>query len=386
VSTRQATRRRRRTRQLVSGVGLVVVLTGIWAFRPRARSVESALVTRGDIRIEVVDEGRTRMHDVYVIAAPAAGRVLRIEVEPGDTVKENDRLASMVQGVAAPLDVRRAAESRAAVDAAVARHRAAVAAADLATREAQRIRLLADAKLVAEVARDAADARARTAMASVDAAAAELAQARSTLLVDAATRATHQSTLAIRAPAAGQVLRVWQESESVVSAGAPLLTIGDPRTIEIQADFRSEDAVRMRPDMSAVIEAWGGAPLPARVARIEPAAYTKVSALGIEEQRTKVLLTLLHPPPAALRAHDFRLDARVTLAARHDVLKVPQAALFRSDDKWRAFRIENGRARSITVTIGIGDGDEREVLQGLALGDRVVLYPRPDLLEGARVR
>jgi HlyD family secretion protein len=142
----------------------------------------------------------------------------------------------------------------------------------------------------------------------------------------------------------------------------------------------------MRPDMSAVIEAWGGAPLPARVARIEPAAYTKVSALGIEEQRTKVLLTLLQPPPAALRAHDFRLDARVTLAARHDVLKVPQAALFRSDDKWRAFRIENGRARSITVTVGIGDGDEREVLQGLALGDRVVLYPRPDLLEGARVR
>ena len=362
------------------GAGLVVVLAGIWAFRPRARSVESALLTRGEIRIEVVDEGRTRMHDLYVIAAPAAGRVLRIAVEPGDTVKENKRLASMVQGVAAPLDVRRAAESRAAVDAAAARQRAALAAAEWATRESQRLRRLAEAE------RDAADARARAAMASVEAAAAELAQARSALLVDAATRDTHRDTLAIRAPAAGRVLRVWQESESVVSAGAPLLTIGDPRTIEIVADYRSDDAVRMRPGMPAVIEAWGGPPLAARVARIEPAAYTKVSALGIEEQRTKVLLLLSQPPPDALRAQDFRLDARVTLAARHNLLRIPQAALFRSDDQWRAFRIENGRARSIEVTVGIGDGNDREVLQGLALGDRVVLYPRSDLLDGARVR
>ena len=368
------------------GAGLVVVLAGIWAFRPRARSVESALLTRGEIRIEVVDEGRTRMHDLYVIAAPAAGRVLRIAVEPGDTVKENKRLASMVQGVAAPLDVRRAAESRAAVDAAAARQRAALAAAEWATRESQRLRRLADAKLVAEAERDAADARARAAMASAEAAAAELAQARSALLVDAATRDPHRDTLAIRAPAAGRVLRVWQESESVVSAGAPLLTIGDPRTIEIVADYRSDDAVRMRPGMPAVIEAWGGPPLAARVARIEPAAYTKVSALGIEEQRTKVLLLLSQPPPDALRAQDFRLDARVTLAARHNLLRIPQAALFRSDDQWRAFRIENGRARSIEVTVGIGDGNDREVLQGLALGDRVVLYPRSDLLDGARVR
>jgi HlyD family secretion protein len=182
------------------------------------------------------------------------------------------------------------------------------------------------------------------------------------------------------------VLRVSQESESIVAAGAPLLTIGDPSTLEIVADFRSDDAVRMRAGMPAVIESWGGSPLPARVERIEPAAYTKVSALGIEEQRTKVLLKLMRPPPEALRAQDFRIDARVTLDARRNVLRIPQAALFRSGEKWRAFRIEKGRARSVEVTVGVGDGNEREVLHGLALGDRVVLYPRPDLVDGVRVR
>ena len=386
MPTPESTQRRRRTRRLVIGVLLVLTLTIIWAYWPRARTVDSALVTRGDIRIEIVDEGRTRMHDVYVIAAPAAGRVLRIEVEPGDAVKKNDRVASMVRAAAAPLDARLAAESRAAVTAAAARHRAAVAAAELATRELRRIQRLSESKLIAEAAREEADARARAAIAAADAAAADLARARTALVVDAAEPETGRDTLAIRTPAAGRVLRLSQQSESIVAAGAPLLTIGDPDSIEVVADFRSEDAVRMRAGMAAVIDAWGGAPLPARVERIEPAAYTKISALGIEEQRTKVLLQFVQSPPAALRAQDYRVDARVTVDSRRNIVRVPQSALFRSGEKWRAFRIDRGRARSVEVSVGIGDGHEREVLQGLSLGDRVVLYPRPDLTDGARVR
>lgn len=386
MPTPESAQRRRRTRRLVIAACLILVLAIVWAFRPRVRAVESAVVTRGDILIEIVDEGRTRMHDVYVIGAPAPGRVLRIEVEPGDPVKENDRVASMARAAAAPLDARLAAEMRAAVTAAAARHRAALAAAELANRDSQRLRRLFESKLVAEAARDESVARAQAATAAADAAAAELGQVRSAFVVDAATPSTPNDRLIIKAPAAGRVLRVSQESESIVAAGAPLLTIGDPNTLEIVADFRSDDAVRMRAGMPAVIEAWGGSPLPARVERIEPAAYTKVSALGIEEQRTKVLLKLMRPPPEALRAQDFRIDARVTLDARRNVLRIPQAALFRSGEKWRAFRIEKGRARSVEVTVGVGDGNEREVLHGLALGDRVVLYPRPDLVDGVRVR
>jgi HlyD family secretion protein len=380
----------RRRLLLWGAVAIALVATLAVAFWPRAVEVEVATVDRGAVREEVVDEGRTRMREVYVVAAPAPGRLLRVAVEPGDAVRAGEGVARMARGATGFLDARLEAEARAVLAAATARRGAAAAERELAATEAARMTTLARDRLVAASARDAAAARLRSAEASEEAAAAEERRARGALLAAGVGAEAGAATFAVAAPASGVVLRVAQESEAVVGAGTPLVVIGDPAEIEVVAEFLSQDAVRIAPGARATLENWGGPPVAAVVHRIEPVARTQVSALGIEEQRANVILRFAAPPPAPLRAHDFRVDVRVVVNEVTDAVRVPLGAMSRqpraAGREWSVWRVENGRARAVPVSVGIRDGTHNQILSGLEPGDLVVMFPDPGLIEGGRVR
>ncbi len=371
----------------LAGIAVVLglLLVAVW---PAAVEVEVATVDRGVVRASIVDEGRTRMREVYVISAPVAGRVLRLVVEPGDQVDRGEAVARMTRGVAGFLDPRLDAEASAAVAAAEARLRAATADRELAGLEEQRATKLAESRLVADAVRDTARTRLRAAMAAESAANAELRRARSALL--AAGIDGGSATVMLRAPVAGVVLGVPQKSEAIIGAGTPVVTLGDPTKVDVVAEFLSQDAVRVRPGDAAFIENWGEAGLgqaaiPARVERVEPVARTKISALGIEEQRTRVILGFAAPLPAALRAHDYRVDARIVTEAVDDTLRVPLGALVREGNRWAVFVVRSGRVRLQRVEAGLQDEAFRAVSGGVEKGDQVVLFPTAKVIDGVRV-
>jgi HlyD family secretion protein len=183
------------------------------------------------------------------------------------------------------------------------------------------------------------------------------------------------------------VLRIVQESESVVAGGAPLLEIGNPDTIEIVAEFLSQDAVAISAGAPAFVENWGGQEaIPARVFRVEPFGRTEISALGVEEQRVNVIAHLRDPATAPALGHGFRVDLRVVVSRQDNVLRVPVDALLRDGAGWAVFRIEGGRARWTPIEVGEGGERHRAVRSGLEPGDRVVLFPGDVLEDGARVR
>jgi HlyD family secretion protein len=376
-------KRRRRVRYFWIAavvVAAALITFGMW---PRAVEVDVAVIDKGDLRLELVDEGRTRMHDVYTVSAPVSGRLQRVEVEPGDAVQKGAVIARMNQAQAGFLDTRSDIAARAAVDAAQAALRAADTEQELARREHERLRSLADRQLVAAAAVDNSQARLDAARAARDARAAELARARSAL--QPADR-SGSASVAIHAPAAGRVLSVQQESENVLPAGSPLILIGDPSNVEVVAEFLSQDAVRMQPGATASIDNWGGPPLAATVERIEPVARMKVSALGVEEQRTNVILRFADQAAAARLGHDFRVDARVTIDEVKDAVRAPLGALFRHPEGWAVYKIVEGQTVLTPVTAGISDTTYREIKTGLAAGDTVVLFPGSTISDGLRVK
>ena len=248
MANEEFARRRRRVRWIWGIVIAVLVLAVAWGLLPRAVQVDIALVDRANVQVQLVDEGRTRMHDVYVVSAPVSGRVLRVEVEPGDAVKAGSVLAQMTRAATGFLDTRTDLQSRASVDAAAAQLRSAETQLELARREHERTRQLAEQKLVSASAVDTSLTRQQAAQAARDAAQAELVRARSALVP--ADRTTG-GTVAVRAPVSGTVLRIPQKSENVVTAGSPLVEVGDPSRVEVVAEFLSQDAVRMRPGQAA---------------------------------------------------------------------------------------------------------------------------------------
>jgi HlyD family secretion protein len=374
--------RRRRVRWLWAvAITLSALLVG-WGLLPHAMQVDTAKVDRGDVHVDLVDQGRTRMHDIYVVSAPFAGRVLRVEVEPGDQVAAGSVVARMTRTAAGFLDTRSDLQARAAVDAAEAQLRAAQTQLDLATRDDARTRDLAAQHLVPVASVDASQANLKAAQAARDAASAELDRARGAL--QPADR-TESGSVAVRSPVQGKVLSIPQKSESVIAAGTPLVQIGDPSHIEVVAEFLSQDAVRMHPGQHAFIENWGGAPLAATVDRVEPVAHLKVSALGVEEQRTNVILQFDDPRAAQTFGHDFRVDARVSVEEAPNALRVPLGALFRYQDGWATYKVVDGRAVLTPVVTGIASDNYRVVQSGLAAGDTVILFPDPKVGDGARV-
>lgn len=367
---------------LSAGVILAVIL--IWLALPRPTSVEAAIIDRGEVRRTIVDEGRTRIHDVFVVAAPVGGQLQRIALHPGDPVTRGAIVATISPADPALLDARTAAEADAAITAAQATLGAAEASADLAQRDQQRIARLAERGFASAAALESANAALRAARANVVARRADLQRART-----AAGRGGARANAAtpVRSPVSGRVLRILQESEGVVAAGAPLIEIGDPADMEVVAEFLTQDATLIQAGAHAILEGWGGdQPIEARVARVEPYAHTKISALGVEEQRVNVILRLADPASAPPLGHGFRLDARIIVNELPDVLRVPTDALVRDGEGWAVFRIERGRARLRPVRVGVGDEHYRAILEGLDAGDHVILFPGASLGDGDRVR
>lgn len=362
---------------------IVVALLLVWLAWPRPLGVEVAIIDRGVVRCEVVDEARTRIHDVFVIAAPVSGELQRIELEPGDVVERGQLVASILPADPALLDARVAAEASAAVAAAQAALAASEADLQLAQSDQRRVAALFAREFASQAALDAANAALRAARAAVNARRAELTRARASA---GAPSARARLATPVTSPAAGRVLRVLQQSETIALAGAPLLEIGDTSQIEIAAEFLTQDAVRMQAGASAQIENWGGeTPIAARVFRIEPYARTRISALGVEEQRVNVVLHLVDPQAAPPLGHGFRVDARVVLNEQRDVVRAPTDALVRDGNGWAVFVVRNGRARLTPITLGDGGDDYRAVLSGVQEGDRVILFPGDSIADGARV-
>jgi HlyD family secretion protein len=383
MANEELQRRSRRVRIFWIVAAAVVIVVIALSMLPDAVEVDLARTDRGDVRVEVVDEGRTRMHDVYVISAPITGRVLRVEVEPGDEVAAGAVVARMSRAAAGFLDTRSDLQARAVVNATEAQLRSAQAELALAEREHKRNTELVAANLISRAAQDQSEARLNAARAAQDAARAEVERARSALL-DPSRMAS--GVVNVTSPSAGRVLRVPQESEAVIATGTPIVEVGDPRHVEVIAEFLSQDAVRMKHGAPAQIENWGGPPLPALVDRVEPVAHTKISALGVEEQRTNVILQFNGGPSEPLQAHDFRVDVRVVIREAKNAVRVPLGALFRHGDGWALYKVVDGRAKLTEVQVAEADPHFRAVAAGVSEGDEVIVFPSSSVADGARTK
>jgi len=383
-------------------LGLALAL--LWLFRPAPVAVDLAQAERGPLLVSIDEEGQTRVRDMYVVSAPIPGRMRRISLEAGDPVIADQTVVAQIEpSDPAFLDSRSAAEARATVSAAAASRthaaaqvRRAEAELQFAQSELARVRILAQSHTVSENELDAAERRAKTADAALAEARAEqkvreseyqVARARLTTPSDR-SRSTDCDCVTVYSPVSGTVLRVVTESEGVVQSGTPLLEVGDPDRLEVVVDLLSSDAVRVQPGQRAVIEAWGGSqPLHGEVRRVEPFGFTKVSALGIEEQRVNVLIDIREPRELWRRlGHGYRVEPRIVLWESRDVLKVPLATLFRQRGQWSVFVAQDGRAVLRPVEIGHDNGLEAEILSGLEAGDRVVLHPGERVSPGVRLR
>lgn len=393
-------------RTLLAGA-VALVLLGALALimMPRAVPVDMAQVTRGEMAVAVEEEGQTRVRDVYTVYAPVAGRVLRIRAEAGDpVVKDVTVVATIRPSDPSILDARSRKQAEAAVKAAQAARKLAEADVkraraelDYARTELERIRKLNARGTASQATLDRALLEMRVRAAALEEAKAalrvrdyELENARALLIEPGGAGAAGAGPgccLQLRAPVTGVVLRVIQESEAVVPAGAPLVELGDPTDLEVVTDLLSEDAVRVNEGDAVAIEDWGGAQtLAGVVRRVEPFGFTKVSALGIEEQRVNVLIDFTSPRETWARlGHGYRLDTRIFIWRGGDVLWVPVSALFRQGGDWAVFKVEDGRARLTRLAIGRRNDVQAQVLEGLAEGDAVVIHPGDRVAEGVRL-
>src|SRR6266545_3423226 len=390
----------------------LVVLGLAWFAWPRAIAADLAAVTKGPMEVAIDDEAKTRVRHVYTVSAPVAGKVLRIShplgdqgisVHVGDQVKAAETVVAIMQPtVPSFLDVRSREELQAmltAADAAVALAEAEVrrveAALEFSRSELRRAEALARTNAIAERALEKARFDVRVNEAALASAQAQLEVRRSergtvaARLIDPSTAAPEKSSgccIQLRAPVTGVVLRIIQDSEAVVPAGAPLIEIGDPLDLEVIADLLSTDAVQITAGASVRIDGWGGSPIQGRVIRVDPAGFLKVSALGIEEQRVRTTIDFVDPSEAWSRlGHDYRVIVHVTVWKDEQVLRVPVGSLFRKGEDWAVFSVTDGSARKTLVKIGHRNSRSAEILSGLADGDRVVLHPSDRIRDGIAV-
>jgi HlyD family secretion protein len=385
---------KKRTRFITVLAVLLVIAGLVLAFRPKAITVETAAVVRGRLQETVEEEGKTRMHDHFVLAAPVAGKLRRIEFHAGDSVKAG-QVITLIDPL--PIEPRQTAVLQARLEAAQAGQREADALVgqaqaqnDQAGIDLERTRKLFDQEVTSKEALDRANSLASSTARQLDAAksrakaaAYQVVEAQAALL----TQTSGQPGLPapLTSPVAGRILRLLELSERVVVAGTPIVEIGYTPRLEVVADFLTQDAVRISPGMAAIIDDWGGdRPLPARVRMVEPGAFTKISALGVEEQRANVVLDFLETSDKLEDA--YRVEVRVITWENADVLKVPSSAVFRSQADWAVFKLEKGKARKASVQLGHRGTFEIEVLQGLAAGDIVITHPGADIKDGVRAK
>jgi HlyD family secretion protein len=376
-----------------------------WAFRPQPVLVELAEVTQGRFEQTIEEDGKTRVRERYVVSAPLAGKMQRITLKAGDAVREGDTVAMIAPSAPGLLDARterelgeRVGSAEAAQQRAVAEVARARAALDKSAADLERARKLAQKNFVSASALEQAELALKLGQRELEAtkygaqaAQHEVSAARAALFrlhqEASGTKPTGQHW-EVRTPVAGKVLKVVQESESVVSVGTPLLEIGQPTELEVVVDVLSSDAVQIPPGAKVRFERWGRTdPLEGVVRRVEPAAFTKISALGVEEQRVNVIIDLTSPAENWQTLGDgFKVDARIVTASLDKAVKVPVSALFRAGDQWAVFVMSNGRAAKRIVALSRRGATEAVVQEGLKVGDKVIVHPGDSVSDGKKVR
>lgn len=382
----------RRSITVLGIAGLAVGAVG-YALRPEVVEVETSTVLRGPMKVTIDEDGVTRVRDRFVVTAPTSGRVERIALREGTPISVGQIVALIAP---LPLDVttRRQAEAKlrgaealtAEASSLVEQARAAVEQSERAvTRSASLLR----AGAISPENHERSTLELRTRRSELQAA---LSRVRAMRSDEAAARASLlalgggiSGKVAVRSPVSGRVLRVPEASERVINAGAPILELGDARVLEIVADVLSSDATQMRVGDSVEIAEWGGdRPLRARIRTIEPSAFTRVSALGVDEQRVNVLMDIVDTPPNL--GDGFRVETRTIVWRSPSVLKAPPSAVFQTGDEWALYVVDNGRAHLRPVSIGHRSGEAVEILSGVAEDARVILFPSDKIREGTRVK
>ncbi len=373
------------------------------AFRPVAVLVDLGALRRGAMTVTIDEEGRTRVHDAYTVSTPVAGRLLRIDVEPGDPVVAGETIvARMLPTNPAVLDARTREQARAT--AAAARAALRLADADLLRAQAERELVVSDLQrtnalaargIVSRAALERAEQKTRAATAAMDTADAAVAMRQAELINAEAQMigfddpglaagigngTTRSDEIILRAPASGYILRVLERSETTLPVGAPVVEIGDiENDLEVEVKLLSRDAVRVRVGNRVIIDNWGGE----NVSRVDPWGYSQVSALGVEEQRVNTVIQFTGDSAERQSlGHGFRVRTRIVIWDSDEALIVPSNALFRDGTGWAVFVLNDDRAVLTPVTIGHNNGQDAEVLSGLSLQDQVVLYPASGLADG----
>jgi HlyD family secretion protein len=380
------------------GLGLVALIA--WGLWPKPVLIETGKVSRGPLTVRISEEGKTRVKNRYIVATPVAGKMRRVSLKPGDAVTAGETLVTTLEPVAPPLlDPRARVQAESLMAMQEANRKQAMATLDarksalvMAEADRNRVRAVTRADTVSAADRDRAEgdaliraAEVRAAEFSLQVLDYEIAQARASL--ERPEQGGPDNLVEVNAPVTGRVLRVMQESEMVATAGMAILEIGDPADLEIEAEILSRDAVAIRLGDSVEIALWGGeTPLNARVRRVEPAAFTKISALGVEEQRVLVLCDLMDTQEQAKALGDrFRVEVRVAIWHSDSVLLAPAGALFREGNAWKTYVFQNGKAVLTAITAGRSDGRFTEILGGLNADDEILLHPPDTIKDGARV-
>ncbi|MFO0590195.1 MAG: HlyD family efflux transporter periplasmic adaptor subunit [Polyangiaceae bacterium] len=381
-------------------VGLALLALIVFAFLPKPQPVQTATISKGPLVVTVDGDGRTRIKDRFVVSAPVAGQIERVALRPGDRIALGAPI-TVVTPIDPPLlDARSKAQAeaelrlaRAGEEQAASRVKTAEAAAEHAKAELARMSALEKAGGIGKAALEDAQLAERTASSELDSARFGVGVARSqvdvarTAVTRSAGKAGDTSSVAVKSPVDGAILRVLHESAGVVAAGAPLVEIGDPAGLEIVLDVLSADAVAIRPAAETWIEHWGGdGRLDARVRLVEPSGFTKISALGVEEQRVNVVADFACDPKARAALGDgYRVHARVVVWQKPDAIRVPLSALFRDGDRWAVFVLATDRVKKRVIEIGHRGDRDAEVTSGLDESEQVVVHPSDRLVDGARV-
>ena len=371
---------------------LSAMLLITWLLTPAPLRLQLVRTEKSALSVTVDNEGIVRVHDAYVVASPIAATIERIVLRTGDTVTRGDVLAWLLP---LSIDLQSREQTLARLQAAQARwseatlqQREAEINHALAKNELERQKSLVRDHFISPQALDQLIARESAARAAVDTAQARTKAAQAVVTearaaVNTFTRATERK-IPVLAPASGRVLSVTQQSERTIGAGLPLMTVGDPSQMEAVVDVLSVDAVKIQPGMRVLLRDWGGdTPLEARVRLVEPVAFTKISALGIEEQRVNVIADPVGSPWPL--GDGYRIQARIVLWQQDEVLKLPGSSIFRVGNEWRIFVAENGRARERTVIIGQRNRDDVQIISGLREGEQVIRFPSRQVSDGARI-
>lgn len=386
----------------------LLALAIVLATRPAAVEVDLAEVKRGDLTVTVDEDGKTRIRERYIVSTPLSGRLVRVTLDPGDEVKAGvTQLTTLEPTDPQLLDARARAQAEARVRGAEAAHKQAISQVE--TAEKKHALAIADEQRASRLFKkngtspqnyehavfeaQAAAVALRSAELAVQITEFELEQARAALLLagddDDPNTTSDNTRFPITAPIDGRVLRVFQESSTVVQAGERLMEIGDPHDLEIAVDVLSTDAVNIEPGAEVRLEHWGGSkPLEGQVRLVEPSAFTKTSALGVEEQRVWIIIDLSDPTEERAQLGDgYRVEARITTWRGNDIVKIPAGALFRKDpNTWAVFVADGDTATTRRVKLGQGNGIETEILEGLNPGEMVIIHPSDKIADGVKIR